>query len=242
MKKLITLLLVLVSLSSYTQNDTIEQDLDEWEDSFNSSLLFDLDEFAYDVSKIQYDKDSLEYYFIVHLENYLDSVFPEHKNITLQRLPVLDSCAKHHTTYLTQMVNSDNPDKTFLVTHSESYESIGFKYVGNDTIIEDDYDRYRYYRDKMGFEEVQSDGSSLHFNGEILHVNNVGLITDYHYGVSHSDISEKILIGFLNSPPHKTSLHIHNNVFVGISILYRGTSMVCVVYTMNKYVEPNWGN
>ena len=50
------------------------------------------------------------------------------------------------------MVHSDNPDKTFLVTHSESYEAIGFKYVGNDTIIEDNFDRYRYYRDKMGFE------------------------------------------------------------------------------------------
>ena len=49
----------------------------------------------------------------------------------------------------------------------------------------------------MGFEEEQSDGSSLHFDGEILQVNNVGLITDYHYGVSHSDVSEEILIGFL---------------------------------------------
>jgi len=236
MKKLITLLLVLVSLSSYSQNDTIEQDWD-WSDLEKNFELDNYFDTLYVVDSIQYNKDSLEYYFIQHCDNYLDSVFPEHKNISLQRLPVLDSCAKHHTTYLTQMVNSDNPDETFLFTRDESYETIGFKYVGNDTIIEDDPDRYRYYRDKLGFEEKQADGSYLYYGGEILQSNSQRLIVDYNNGVSHSDMAKHLLIGFLNSPKHKTNIHSSNNEGIGISILYRGKFMVCVVHTSYRYVN-----
>jgi hypothetical protein len=125
MKKLITLLLVLVTLNGYSQN-------------------------KYEKRMVVHHRDSIDFYFKGYLDEYRKSLYPNIPNVIIS--DTLSLASEHHNNYLMNMMLEDGSG--VVLTHEEPKVDGEFYYKGNDILIDCVVGRVRYYDTERYFTHV----------------------------------------------------------------------------------------
>jgi len=125
MKKLITLLLVLVTLNGYSQSDGNKR-------------------------MVVHHRDSIPFYFKQYLDEYRRTLYPRIPDVIIS--DTLSYACKHHNNYLANMMLEDGSG--MVIMHDEPKESGEFYYRGDDTLINDWSERVRYYDPENSFTHV----------------------------------------------------------------------------------------
>lgn len=125
MKKLITLLLVLVTLNGYSQSDGNKR-------------------------MVVHHRDSIPFYFKEYLDEYRRTLYPRIPDVIIS--DTLSYACKHHNNYLANMMLEDGSG--IVLMHDEPKESGEFYYRGDDTLINNWGERVRYYDTENYFTHV----------------------------------------------------------------------------------------
>jgi len=125
MKKLITLLLVLVTLNGYSQSDGNKR-------------------------MVVHHRDSIPFYFKQYLDEYRRTLYPRIPDVIIS--DTLSLAIEHHNNYLMNMMLEDGSG--VILMHDEPKVVDEFYYKGNDTLIDCPAGRVRYYDTERYFTHV----------------------------------------------------------------------------------------
>jgi len=132
MKKLITLLLVLVTLNGYSQSDGNKR-------------------------MVVHHRDSIPFYFKQYLDEYRRTLYPRIPDVIIS--DTLSYASKHHNKYLANMMLEDGSGVYLMHAEPRASKDGEFYYKGSDTLIDCPAGRVRYYDTENYFTHV---GEVLH--------------------------------------------------------------------------------
>lgn len=132
MKKLITLLLVLVTLNGYSQSDGNKR-------------------------MVVHHRDSIPFYFKQYLDEYRRTLYPRIPDVIIS--DTLSYACKHHNNYLANMMLEDGSGMVIMHDEPRVSKDGEFYYKGSDTLIDCPAFRVRYYDTENYFTHV---GEVLH--------------------------------------------------------------------------------
>ena len=183
--------------------------------------------------------DSIEFYFTQALDAYRKQTYPRIPALIIS--DTLSKAAGHHTRYLLNMLSED--EMSGVNGHREHRESLGLKYHGFDTLIDDPGDRVKYY-DPSGLFGI---------SGEVVQCRST--YKDVFKFITQKEMADKILQLFLSSPGHKEILDKYAYTHIGISVVrskIQYQMYICVlpsVLTSSNYFKSptaffsfNYGN
>jgi hypothetical protein len=125
MKKLITLLIVLLSISGHSQTNNQKR-------------------------MVVYHRDSIDFYFKGYLDEHRRTLYPRIPDVIIS--DTLSLAIEHHNNYLMNMMLEDGSG--VILMHDEPKVVGEFYYKGNDTLIDCPAGRVRYYDTERYFTHV----------------------------------------------------------------------------------------
>lgn len=125
MKKLITLLIVLLSISGYSQTNNQKR-------------------------MVVHHRDSIPFYFKQYLDEHRRTLYPRIPDVIIS--DTLSLAIEHHNNYLMNMMLEDGSG--VILMHDEPKVVDEFYYKGNDTLIDCPAGRVRYYDTERYFTQV----------------------------------------------------------------------------------------
>lgn len=192
MKNLITLLIVLLTVTSYGQRNPFKKKskevvVGERELITPSDWVGGIVYIGDMITDTTFDRNLV----IKEFTRLVDSVreYKHNRDLIPSIInPLMSDAAKHHNNYLTNMVNPKNPNSTFI-GHGELKNELGHTYKGNDTLIDSSRDRVTYFTD-----------STINSTGEVVQVGPLRIVSNQN--TTEKDIAMSILRGFWVSPDH----------------------------------------
>ena len=249
MKKIITLLLVFITVYSYGQFNIFKKKSKSVDTSIYPRELIipqHLTEFkiVYVDNKdilIEFDKEKVIEEYILLLDSIREYQFGEDlpKLIHDKRL---DSAALYHNIYLSNMIDTtEDVDLSLILGHDQTQTFGTSIHIGDNPIIPSFFDRVKKYC-----------GDSVDPHGEVCQ-GGMSLSFISMKGMTEKDIARKILYGFYNSPKHMEWIKSKSYVLSGANLYTQqrgnniywwftslsGYKVITTTHKTGKFYYPN---